>query len=131
MKPARIYPLEHQEQSRLMTWAAIKCREMPELALLFAVPNGGLRNLRVAAKMKAEGLKAGVPDLVLPVARGGYHALFIEMKTVNNRPKNGGKGGVTQIQEWWHEKLIEQKNKVAVCYGSDEAIATIEQYLKN
>jgi hypothetical protein len=47
----------------------------------YAVPNGGYRNIYVARKLKAEGVKAGVADLCLPAARRGYHGLYLEMKS--------------------------------------------------
>lgn len=48
----------------------------------YAVPNGGLRNKRVAAGLKRQGVKAGVSDLafVLP----GGRAAFIELKVGKN-----------------------------------------------
>ncbi len=130
--PKRQYQLEHAEQVRLMTWADLKSRsEMPELKLLHAIPNGGQRNLLVAKKMKQEGAKAGVPDLHLPVARGGHHSLYIEMKNPSVKPKRGGKGGVSDLQRWWHDELRAENNRVEVCYGYDEAIKTITDYLKS
>jgi hypothetical protein len=57
----------------------------PELVWLFAIPNGGDRNIAVAANLKAEGVKSGVADLLLPVARYGYHGFFIEMKNSTGR----------------------------------------------
>ena len=74
------HPTEHQEQVALIHWAKMRSATLPELGLLFAIPNGGERHLFVAKKLKAEGVKPGTPDLCLPVARGGYHGLFIEMK---------------------------------------------------
>lgn len=53
----------------------------PNLGKIYAVPNGGLRDIRTATKLKNEGVAAGVPDLCLPVARAGYFGLYIEMKT--------------------------------------------------
>jgi len=53
---------------------------------LFAVPNGGKRNPREAARMKAEGVKAGVSDLILPLQRQGRAGLFLELKAPGNKP---------------------------------------------
>lgn len=127
MKP---YPLEHDEQAALFFWARWNNVNYPELRLMFAIPNGGHRNLLVARKMKAEGVKAGVPDIFLPVARGGFHGLFVEMKAESARPKKGGKGGLSDLQCEWIGDLRNQGYKVAVCYGRDEAIAEITNYLK-
>jgi hypothetical protein len=89
-----ITPSEHNEQAALFEWASISSKVIPELGLLAAIPNGGHRLKATAGKMKAEGVKAGFPDIIFPVARGGFHGLFIEMKA----PK-GGSWQKTQ-QEW-------------------------------
>lgn len=81
---------EDNHQAALFCWAA-----MPEIqakypqfkALLFAIPNGGERNVKVAAKMKATGTKAGVSDIFLSVAKGGYHGLYVELKKMGGKPK--------------------------------------------
>ena len=71
---------EESHQTALFAWAALHANECPQLRLLLAIPNGGLRNKVTAGKLKAQGVKAGVPDIFLPVARGRYHGLWIEMK---------------------------------------------------
>lgn len=126
----KTYPLEHDEQAGLFLWASWNFATMPELRLMFAIPNGGHRNLLVAKKMKAEGVKAGVPDIFLPVARGGFHGLFVEMKAESARPKKGGKGGLSDLQCEWIGELRKQGYRVAVCYGRDEAITEVTNYLK-
>ena len=126
----KTYPLEHDEQAALFFWARWNFVNHPELRLMFAIPNGGHRNLLVAKKMKAEGVKAGVPDIFLPVARGGFHGLFVEMKAESARPKKGGKGGLSDVQCEWIGELRRQGYRVAVCYGRDEAIAEVTNYLK-
>lgn len=113
---------EHQEQVYLFNWIAIMERQYPELSLLFAIPNGGQRHVLVAMKMKAEGVKSGVPDLFLPVARGNYHGLFIEMKA--------GKNKTSEKQNVWIENLQKQGYMVEVCYGSDEAQDLLVSYLE-
>ena len=127
--------LEHIAQKNLLRWAAHARGTMPELDLLFAIPNGGLRNMRVAVKLKAEGVKAGVPDLFLPVSRSGFYGeldlwsatrfngLFIEMKVGKNKP--------TKSQKEWHEALRLQGYAVEVCYGWEQAKKTITTYLHN
>lgn len=112
---------EHDEQAALFQWAALASRQHPELDLLFAIPNGGKRNIVVAKKLKAEGQKAGVPDLLLPVARHGHHGLFIEMKVQGNK--------LTELQMKWVEALKKQNYVVAVCYGFDEARVILINYL--
>lgn len=114
-------PTEHEEQCTLVQWAGYSVSKYPELELLYAIPNGGLRNIRVAIKLAREGVKRGVPDLHLPVARGGYHSLYIEMKRI------GGKLSPNQIEII--EKLREQGHMVCVCYGAEQAIEQLERYL--
>lgn len=112
---------EHEEQVALMEWAAYQANAAPELGLLFAIPNGGDRHPAVAAKLKAEGVKAGVPDLMLPVARGPYHGAFVELKVGRNRPH------AAQLE--WIERLRRQGYYAVVCHGFDEARQAIEDYL--
>ena len=69
---------EHKLQVTLVNWFRIQYREYQ--GLLFAIPNGGQRNVVVAAKLKAEGVMSGVADMLLCVSRKGYHGLFIEVK---------------------------------------------------
>jgi len=115
---------EHTEQCALFRWAEYQSHSyaMPELALMFAIPNGGLRSKATAAKLKAEGVKAGVPDLCLPVARGEYHGLWIELKAGRNKP--------TPAQGAWHGHLSAQGYRVAVCYSWEAARDVIEEYLR-
>lgn len=69
---------EHDEQVQFFGWAARQ--RIPGLGLMHAVPNGGQRHPAVAAKLKAEGVKAGVLDILWPVPRGGFCGLAIEFK---------------------------------------------------
>lgn len=111
---------EHDEQVALFEWAALQAQVYPGLDLMFAIPNGGLRNIKVAIKMKAEGLKPGVPDIFLPVAMGGYHGLFIEMKYKSNKPREN--------QVAYIDALSTQGYCTAVCWGCADAIETIVDY---
>ena len=54
---------EHVEQAALFRWAEFARARLPELTLLHAIPNGGHRHKATAARLKAEGVKRGVPDL--------------------------------------------------------------------
>jgi hypothetical protein len=94
----------------------------PELALLFAVPNGGHRDIRVAAKLKAEGVKAGVPDMCLPVPRGQFHGLWIELKA--------GKNTASTEQKWWLTELRACGHRAEVCRGWEAAARVIVDYLE-
>lgn len=110
---------EHGHQRALFAWAAKS--GIPELSLMFAIPNGGLRDPRTAAKLKAEGVKSGVPDIFLPVARHGVHGLFIELK----KPK---KGRASDNQSDWIDRLRAQGYGAAIAHGWDEAREIIFKY---
>lgn len=112
---------ESEEQISLFEWAGYTQRRHPELKLLYHVPNGGLRNKTTACRLKLEGVKAGVPDLCLPVARGRYHGLYIELKA--------RRGKATSNQTEWLDALEEQGYATAVCYGWRAASETITNYL--
>lgn len=114
---------EAEEQAMLIKWAesCVEFNIYPELDLLFAVPNGGRRDKAEAAHLKAQGVKAGVPDLCLPVPKGRYNGLFIEMKVEPNK--------TTDNQNLWLKKLNKYGNAVAVCYGFAAAKKAIEHYL--
>lgn len=86
---------EAQHQAAVIKWTqqpAIRS-QWPELALLHHIPNGGTRDPVEAKHLKQQGVKNGVPDLCLPVPRGRYHGLYIEMKRRTGLPaliRNGG-----------------------------------------
>lgn len=113
---------EADQQRKLFQWTTFIRVEHPEIDLMFHIPNGGSRNKLEAANLKKQGVKAGVPDLFLPVSRGGYHGLFIKLKYGKNKP--------TEKQTEWLTNLNEQGYAVAVCYGCDEASEKILKYLK-
>jgi hypothetical protein len=123
---------EHDDQVCVIAWARRSQGRLPELALLYAIPNGaklpyqkdarGKRFSRQAMLLKAEGLTSGVPDLCLPVARGGYHGLYLEMKYGTNT--------TSEAQDAWIEALRSQGYFVQVAYGYDQATQCIEAYLQ-
>lgn len=112
---------EHAEQVAFIEWTEWKKFEYPDLEYLYAVPNGGKRHPATAAKMKAEGVKAGVPDLCLPTPRGAYHGLYLETKY--------GKNTLSKEQKKYLEYLKAQGYCVKVCYGQDELKAAVLIYL--
>lgn len=118
----RNVPTEEQEQAAVIEWAAYSQGKFPELRYLMHIPNGEERHPAVAAKLKKMGVKPGVPDLFLPVARGGWHGLFIEMKR-----KHGGRLSEKQVE--WLKALEAERYCAVVCAGAEEACDTIMQYL--
>ena len=112
---------EHYDQARVVAWAGALAGRVPELWMLYAIPNAARRSARQGAWMKAEGLRRGVPDLCLAVPSQGYHGLYIEMKAEGGR--------LTQDQKDWLAQLAQHGYKAVRCVGADEAILTIAQYL--
>lgn len=115
-------PTESVEQQHLFQWAALQSGAFPELHMLYHIPNGGARSRATAGRLKAEGVKAGVPDLCLPVPRGTAHGLYIELKR-----RRGGK--VSPAQREWLERLSARGYDTAVCYGWEDAAGRIMAYL--
>jgi hypothetical protein len=86
------------------------------------VPNEGKRSPQQGAKLKRMGLSPGFPDLVIPLPRGNYHGLYIELKVGNNK--------TTSDQKRWLTKLSENGYAATACWGTDEAVNTINAYLR-
>lgn len=95
---------EHLHQVALIAWRDALRGTFPQVGMLFAIPNGGLRQPRTAGRLKAEGAQDGVPDLFLPVPRGRCPGLFIEMKSTRGR--------LSPRQRWWRDALGEQGYRV-------------------
>ncbi len=122
---------EHGEQVCVIDWCRRMEAQHPELKLLYAIPNGaaltwkedrkGRRYSPQAARLKAEGLRPGIPDLCLPLARHGWSALYLEMKSQDGR--------LSPDQVEMIDLLCIHNNRVEVCYSAEEAIEMIEWYL--
>jgi hypothetical protein len=124
---------EHDLQAAVFEWAQLSQAKYPELRLLHAIPNGGGRGKPfitksgkrlpplAAVRLKAEGVKAGIPDIHLPVGHGGYLSLYIEMKR--------GSGVVSAAQKEVIELLRLENNLVLVCRSAEEAIMSLKRYL--
>jgi len=111
---------EHEEQKAFMEWVKIHETTYPGIDHMFAVPNGGKRSFSVAKKLKAEGVKRGVPDLFLPVPKGLFCGLWIEMKAKD--------GKLSADQILWRDFLTAKSYAWKVCYGCNEAIKTVQWY---
>jgi hypothetical protein len=114
-------PTEHSEAVALMKLVRMHEPRYPQLRLLFAVPNGGARNKIVAGKLKAEGVKAGVPDYIFPASAPGYIGLAVELKRLD--------GYASREQKQWVEWLRAAGWRVEVCRGADAAWKVIREYI--
>jgi len=111
------------EQAALISELRLR---MPKVAdLIYHVPNGGHRHKSVAGKLKQQGVVAGIPDLVLTMARGGYFGLYIEFKAT---PPNDA--DVSPAQHERIRKLNEQGYLAIVCRGHFDAVEAIRDYLR-
>ena len=114
-------PAESRIQSSFIEWLRWREHSLPVLKLGFSIPNGGGRDIRVAARMKAEGTRRGVPDWHLPVARGGFCGLWIEFK----KPS-----GVMSVEQRDYIGLLKAEgHRVEVCRSPDDAINAVKNYL--
>lgn len=112
---------EHQLQLAFFDWVDIKKKTDPRYNWIFAVPNGGHRHIGVARKLKREGVRKGVPDVLIPVNRGASPGAVIEFKVGKNKP--------TDEQHAWISHLIGQQWRCAICYSLEDAIRFVEGYL--
>lgn len=113
---------EHSQQVAFFMWISEAVRTMPELGLVFAVPNGGLRNKATAGRMVAEGARSGVPDIFVAIPRNPWHGFFIEMK------KPAG-GVVSPNQLSWRYKLESMGYRWTCCNTWDAARDELLAYL--
>ncbi len=119
-------PLEHDEQVELFRYAKVHERTDPRWRLLSASQNGLAASSKVAAaRAKAAGMKKGFPDISLPVPRGPWHGLYIELKRVGAPPSD-----VTPEQRQWLADLTDQGYRAIVARGWVEAVEQIETYLQ-
>lgn len=133
-RSANLEPSEHDSQRAVCDWWRLACKGygLPEFAL-FAVPNGGARHPAVGRKMKAEGVRAGVPDLFLAVPRRfpaaeetpgfAFIGLFVEMKRRPNKPSAEQEAVILYLRKRGYH--------VVVAYSAEESIKAISAYLKN
>ncbi|MBC3465021.1 VRR-NUC domain-containing protein [Pseudomonas sp. RW10S2] len=123
-KPARAKPVDREGQEQAALMQELQLRYPQAYKLIYHVPNGGHRHKLVAAKLKGQGVKAGVPDLVLPMARGGYFGLYIEFKA---KPLFDAE--VSPSQDAYIQALNAQGYLAIVCRGCIDAVEAIRAYL--
>ena len=112
----REIPTEAQEQIAVVEYC--DAQNIP----VFHIPNGGQRDKACAANLKRQGVRAGVPDLCIPLARLGYHGLYIEMKR-----RKGYQ--IRPTQREWLARLNKEGYLARVCAGADSAIELVRQYV--
>lgn len=116
------------EQAAFFQWSLVNRKKYPGLHLLFAIPNGaklaGTIQRRAAqwARLQKEGVRKGIPDYCLPVARGGFHGLYIELKATE-------KAKATPEQREWCIELRQQGYRAEVCKGWQAAAAVVTEYM--
>lgn len=112
---------EHAEAAMFMRAVRGAEADWPELRWMAAIPNGGARAKREAVKLKAEGVNPGVPDYLLPVQRGGYVGLALELKTATGRTSAEQRAWLAHLEgQGWH---------AVVARGWEEAWAVVRDYL--
>ena len=84
-------------------------------------PNGGFRNYKTGAILKSQGVKPGIPDILIFEPRGNYHGLMIELKVGTNK--------TSDYQNKWIASLKTRNYKVFVSYSLDEVIDIVQDYL--
>lgn len=89
---------------------------------MFSVPNGGKREKREAIRLKAEGMLAGVPDIMIAEPSREFHGLFLEFKTAKGKPSESQKEIIT--------KLREKNYKCVIVRSADDAWRTLMWYLE-
>jgi hypothetical protein len=120
-KRARREDREGQEQAALMKEIELRYPEV--FVHLHHTPNGGYRGKAEAFRLKTQGVKAGIPDLQLTMARGGYFGLFIEFKATVEP------AAVSLSQHACIGRLNEQGYLAVVCRGHFDAMECLRAYL--
>ena len=112
---------EEDNQRTVVAWSRLTANIKPELNLLFHIPNQRMCKVALAVRLKSLGVMSGVPDLFLPVARGRYHGLFIEMKSA--------KGSMSPQQKAFCSMAIQQGYAFICCKSSKDGINALSNYI--
>lgn len=112
---------ESDHQQALFVWAAYSSGQFPELELMYSIPNGAHVSDRNRKRLICEGLKKGMPDIHLPVARGNYSSMYLELKTP--------KGKLSEFQKNRIHLLEKAGNYCTVSKSFEESVILIQSYL--
>lgn len=115
--------LAPEEDLQRLCWQLIQATTLqnPILGYLMHVPNGGARSKGEAGKLKAMGTRPGVPDFLLPRARGRWSGLAIELKSPTGR--------LSDPQKFWLAGLEQEGYLTSVCRSLDDFDALIRAFL--
>lgn len=119
-------PLEDAQQTAFFLWTVMQYPHFPLLRFAFAIPNGGKRDKITAARMKTQGVKPGVPDVMIPIpivdSSGAivWPGLWLELKKV------GGKPSADQLE--WQKHLVSMRYAHRICVGYVEMREAVKQY---
>ncbi len=116
-------PTEYEECKTFYKWASLHpiCKDY-----LIHHVNEGKRSMIAGVRLKAIGMRAGVPDYQLPVANKQWHGLWIEMKLIDGQKKTK-----RESQDNWIAKLLNVGQYATYAYGAEDAISIVTDYLNN
>lgn len=126
---AKPLQIEAREQTVLFQWRELQTKRYPGIDLMIAIPNGAhlagdqLTRAKQWRRLKAQGARSGVADIFLPVARGPYHGLWIELKAPPGHPSK-----LSASQEQWQVAMLGESYQAVICYGAEQAIARLRAY---
>lgn len=120
---------EHAHQVALFAWIAQDgVRKWPALQWAHAIPNGGARDVPTAGRLRAEGVKAGVFDIFVPVAVNGWHGMYLEMKKLGRQSER--RGGLSDAQFTFGIAMHQQRYYTAVAYTWVDARNALCSYME-
>lgn len=135
--------IEEQHQIALIKWAALeRLPDLPHIEpgskvvdYLVAIPNGGGRSKAEAGRLKAQGVKAGVYDLIFALPMSGCPGLWVELKSPgfagNDIVPPSPRGKVSDEQRAWGKRMGLAGYAHAVCWGWEPARDVILAYLRS
>lgn len=115
--------IEDDHQQAVIEWANAQPHNLGDY--LIAIPNGGNRSAREGARLKKQGVKAGVSDLFLAFPTLEHSGLWVEMKAPGRPPSS-----VSKVQREWITRMNDIGYLAVVCFGMDEAIQAIKDYMR-